>query len=333
MASGSRAIGVIGPQHEDAVTGRAADDGDMREDRGERPDVVLEFRLRRAVRGPLHHHPAGGQVIVSGLVVLLRRDDRGAGALDRRRRVGDDDVEPLVRELEVVPAVRDDDPAIRIRARPGRRPGSTSGTSSGPTGRARRRRSGGPRPARDRNAVPMPKATTSMRLESGRAMSGRIGISFASMVSSVIDVPATQSSGVSRIWPAWTEAISSSVDSNSRPPTAARNASFGCAIAPGRSTRSPMTARTTTAAIGRLTGLRTSDQPEDEPHDGIDDREHHDDRRRADRRHQHERDDQAADDGADGVGRQERAGFGPRLGRLVPAGARPRSGTRCRASR
>ena len=64
----------------------------------------------------------------------------------------------------------------------------------------------------------MPNATTSARFESGRAISGRIGISFASTVSSVIDVPATHSSGVNLIWPDWTEAISSSVDAKSRPP-------------------------------------------------------------------------------------------------------------------
>ena len=67
--------------------------------------------------------------------------------------------------------------------------------------------------------MPIPKATTSARVESGRAMSGRIGISLASTVSSVIDVPATHSSGVERIWPAWTDAISSSVEAKSWPPS------------------------------------------------------------------------------------------------------------------
>ena len=66
--------------------------------------------------------------------------------------------------------------------------------------------------------MPIPKATTRARFESGRAMSGRIGISLASTVSSVMDVPATQSSGVAPTWPAWTEAISSSVEAKSRPP-------------------------------------------------------------------------------------------------------------------
>ena len=43
-------------------------------------------------------------------------------------------------------------------------------------------------------------------------------MSFASTVSSVIDVPATHSSGVTVTWPAWTEAISSSVEAKIVPP-------------------------------------------------------------------------------------------------------------------
>jgi hypothetical protein len=78
-----------------------------------------------------------------------------------------------------------------------------------------------------RYAEPIPNATTSARLDSGRAMSGRIGMSLASTVRSVIEVPATHSSGVKWIWPAWTDAISSSVDAKIRPPTDRRNASFG----------------------------------------------------------------------------------------------------------
>ena len=49
-----------------------------------------------------------------------------------------------------------------------------------------------------RKADPIPNATTRACVEAGRAMSGRTGISLASTVSSVIDVPATQSSGVER---------------------------------------------------------------------------------------------------------------------------------------
>ena len=75
--------------------------------------------------------------------------------------------------------------------------------------------------------MPIPNATTRARVESGRAMSGRTGISLASTVSSVIDVPATQSSGVNVIWPAWTEAISSSVDAKTLPPLASMVATFG----------------------------------------------------------------------------------------------------------
>ena len=74
-----------------------------------------------------------------------------------------------------------------------------------------------------RNAEPIPNATTRARVESGRAMSGRIGISLASTVRSVIDVPPTHSSGVNLTWPAWTDAISSSVEAKIvRRPTAGR---------------------------------------------------------------------------------------------------------------
>ena len=60
-------------------------------------------------------------------------------------------------------------------------------------------------------------------------------MSFASIVSSVIDVPATHSWGVLRTCPAWTEAISSSADANSRPFACWIQRSFGCASAPGTS--------------------------------------------------------------------------------------------------
>ena len=69
--------------------------------------------------------------------------------------------------------------------------------------------------------MPIPNATTSARFASGRAMSGRIGMSFASTVSRVIEVPATHSSGVAMTCPAWTEAISSSVEAKSVPPPTA----------------------------------------------------------------------------------------------------------------
>ena len=68
----------------------------------------------------------------------------------------------------------------------------------------------------DRKAVPIPKATINASFESGRAMSGRIGIILASTVSRVIDVPATHSSGVEWTWPASTVAISSSVGPEDR---------------------------------------------------------------------------------------------------------------------
>ncbi len=87
----------------------------------------------------------------------------------------------------------------------------------------------------------MPKATTSALCESGRAISGRIGISFASTVSSVIDVPATHNSGVDDFWPAWTDAISSSSDAKIRPPSDSMRVTFGCVMAPGRAARNTIT--------------------------------------------------------------------------------------------
>ena len=86
----------------------------------------------------------------------------------------------------------------------------------------------------ERNAEPIPNATTRARFDSGRAMSGRIGISLASTVRSVIDVPPTHSSGVKLIWPAWTDAISSSVEAKSWPPADRMYASFGWTSTPGR---------------------------------------------------------------------------------------------------
>ena len=44
-----------------------------------------------------------------------------------------------------------------------------------------------------RNAEPIPNATVAALLESGRSISGRIGISLASTVSRVIAVPVTNS--------------------------------------------------------------------------------------------------------------------------------------------
>ena len=62
-----------------------------------------------------------------------------------------------------------------------------------------------------RNAEPIPNAIVSSAFEAGRRMSGRTGMSFASTVSRVIDVPVTQSCLDPLIVPAWTAAISSSV--------------------------------------------------------------------------------------------------------------------------
>ena len=185
----------------------------------------------------------------------------------------------------------------------------------------------------ERKAVPIPKATTSARSDCGRAMSGRIGMSLASTVSRVIDVPATHSSGVDRIWPAWTEAISSSRDSKSvaagagdeglarlrdagrlerrqrtrrrarrrRRPTSASRRGRGDAR-PGRSRRPRWSPPAATMTVGEPIG-----------------------------RHEHERDEQAAEDRAGRVDREQRAGLAAGLGRARRGAARTRSGRRCRA--
>ena len=236
--------------------------------------LSLKSDVGSAVRHPLHHDPAGGQVVAPGLVVLLGRDDRGARALDRGRRVGQDDVEAFVRQLEVIAAVGDDHPAVGVGQHGMRRRGSSSRTSRARSGRARRRRCRRPAISALRNAEPMPKATTSARVASGRAMSGRIGISFASMVSSVIDVPATQSSGVKVIWPAWTDAISSSVEAKSWPPSArCRPRSAGPGRPAGarrrRSRRPPPRPRWRSASRRR----RNESPAERDPERGVDRRE------------------------------------------------------------
>ena len=80
-------------------------------------------------------------------------------------------------------------------------------------------------------------------------------MSFASIVSSVIDVPATHSWGVLRTCPAWTEAISSSADANSRPFICWIQRSFGCASAPGTSETTTI-ASTTMAPESAVTVAR-----------------------------------------------------------------------------
>ena len=169
---------LVAADHEEAVAARAERDDHVREDRAERPDVVEELVDGPAVRGPLHHHPARVQVGGAGLVVLERRDDRRAGALDRWRRVRDDDVVALRRQLEVVPAVGDEDVAVGLREDLRRRPGRTSRTSSGRTGRARRRPSGGPRSPRP--GTPSPSRTRPSPRSSNRAGASAAGSASAS---------------------------------------------------------------------------------------------------------------------------------------------------------
>ena len=138
-------------------------------------------------------------------------------------------------------------------------------------------------------------------------------MSFASTVSRVIDVPPTQSSGVALIWPAWTDAISSSVDSKSVPPRAAMQRLVGLGIAPADAAMTPRRRR----SRGRPTtvGIATAAAPRARarcPSPTLVSAEHDDDRRRADGRHQDERDDQAAEDRAGRVRRQEQPpGRGP----------------------
>ena len=143
-------------------------------------------------------------------------------------------------------------------------------------------------------------------------------MSLASTVSSVIDVPATHSSGVKLIWPAWTEAISSSVESNSWPPADAMYASFGWTRTPGRSVVTTMIAATTTpvAAIQRPAGRATRPQPERDPDARVHQRQDGDEDGRPEERDQDERHDQAAEDRADRVRREQSAG--------PSAGVRPR---------
>ena len=131
---------------------------------------------------------------MAGPVVLERRDDRRAGALDRRRRVGHDDVVASRRSAPRGCGRRRRSPGRSGRRGPGRRRGRTSRTSPAPTGRARPRRSARPAISADRKVDPIPNATVSADSDSGRRISGRIGMSFASTVSSVIDVPVTHSS-------------------------------------------------------------------------------------------------------------------------------------------
>ena len=92
-----------------------------------------------------------------------------------------------------------------------------------------------------RNAEPMPNAIVSSVFESGRRMSGRIGMSFASTVSRVIDVPVTHSCFDPLIVPAWTDAISSSVAPTIVPPARSIRATLG-----SMNRRPPTSATTTT---------------------------------------------------------------------------------------
>ena len=141
-------------EEEVPVAARPARDQDVREDRRERSQVAFELALIGPVGRPLHHDPARLEVVATGLVVLVRRDHRGTRALDRRRRIGDDDVVVLATQLEVVAAVGDDDPPVRMRLERCPRPGSSSRTCRRPTGRARPPRRPGRRSAPTGSSTP-----------------------------------------------------------------------------------------------------------------------------------------------------------------------------------
>ena len=174
-----------------------------------------------------------------------------------------------------------------------------------------------PATSAERNAEPIPKATTSARVDAGRAMSGRIGISLASTVSSVIDVPATHSSGVNVICPDWTEAISSSVEANKSPPRPWMYASFGWMTTPGTNGTAATTRATISPAVAMVRLGHPAAKREGDPEQRVDQREQDDHHRRAEQRDQQERDDHAGGDGTDRVDRDERPGFAPRVPSVV----------------
>ena len=213
----------------------------------------------------MHHHAAFGEVVAPGFVVLQRRDDRRSAALDGRRRVGDDDVEPLVAQFEVVAAVGDHDAPVRV----GEDRLGVVVVEAEHVGHGRHELDHvRPQAADERGPERGPHAEgdDERSFASGRAMSGRIGISFASTVSRVIDVPATHSSGVALTWPACTDAISSSVESKIVPPADSIHASLGCATAPGRVTRTPTRATATSPATHRPDPARPGDERQPDRH-------------------------------------------------------------------
>ena len=142
-------------------------------------------------------------------------------------------------------------------------------------------------------------------------------MSLASTVSSVIDVPATHSSGVDDFWPAWTEAISSSLDWKMRPPSDSIRATFGWsqgAWAEGKTTAITTIITAPAAATHRVRRpARTAKQMPSVAFASASD----DDGRRADGRHEHERDHEAAEDRADRVGREQRPGLRAGFAQLV----------------
>ncbi len=142
-----------------------------------------------------------------------------------------------------------------------------------------------------RNAEPIPNATTSAFRAAGRAISGRTGISLASTVSRVMDVPATQSCGVAPTWPAWTDAISSSRDAKVSPPTDAMNATLGWTSTPGRTALTTIAIATATPATEMSRARPPGDQPprQDDPERRVARRQAGQQQRRSQQRDQEER--------------------------------------------
>ena len=153
-------------------------------------------------------------------------------------------------------------------------------------------------------------------MASGRAASGRSGINLASTVSRVMEVPATQSSGVVVRWPASTVAISSSVASKMVAPLASSRASFGWRMTPGirsvpRMANDQGDGDRDTLDGFQVRGVDRSTLAMPTPIADVDEREEHERLRRADERDEQERDDEAARDGAERVDAKERAGAPP----------------------
>ena len=222
----------------------------------------------------------------------------------------------------------------RSRARSGPpgprpRPGSTSRTSCGTDGTSSTASVLRPAISARAERVPIPNATTSARFDvrpgDERQDRHELRVDGEQRHRRAGD---PQLRG-RRFWPAWTDAISSSSRRTAcRPSTgsAPRSAARPC---PGACTRrrSPRPRRPTAGGGATLRGWPEREQDRRRPHWSS--ASTHDDRRRADRRHQDERDDEAAEDGADRVRRRGARRTRRRHARARRGATRMRSGRRC----